>query len=256
MKKLALVLACGLLLGSSAPPAAEISAPGDLRVASYNVNYGLAGDPETLDALIATNADVVFVQEANAAWADAFLDLRDRWPHQAIVDHGAAGGLAVLSRFPFDEGEVVPSAVGWFPAWKVTVDTPAGPLQALQVHLHPPFDDRWGWAAGPFTTSDERELELVAALEVLDGDVPTVVLGDFNERRGRAIRLMEDRGFEDVLPRFAPGEKTWSWDLPVGRLSGTLDHVFTGGGARAVGAAVRDEGRSDHRPIVVDVVLR
>lgn len=244
------------LVGCAAtrPPAVP-TAPPDLRVATYNVNFGLAGDPETLAAVTATAADCVFVQEATAEWAARFRELRGEWPHQAHLDRPGAGGLAILSRFPFDASEVVESAVGWFPAWKVVVRTPHGPLQVLQVHLHPPIDDRYGWAAGAFTTSDDREQELIVALDVLAAGLPTAVVGDFNERSGRAVRVMERAGFEDVLPRFAPTPPTWTWELPVGRLSATLDHVFTGPEARAVGAAVLELGRSDHRPVVVDLAL-
>jgi vancomycin resistance protein VanJ len=235
------------------PSGPLVAASGDLRIATYNVNYGLAGDPATLAALVATGADVVFVQEATPEWAAVFAGL-SAYPYQRAVDHGGAGGLAILSRFPFDDVAVVPSPVGWFPAWCVIVHAPSGDLQALTLHLHPPFDDRFGFVLGPFTTGDERDDEMVAAMAALDPGLPTIVVGDFNERRGAAVRRLEDAGFEDAVHAWDPG-RTWRWPVGPLTLHGTFDHVFVRGIA-AVGADVLEAGNSDHLPVAVELVTR
>ncbi|MCA9616405.1 MAG: endonuclease/exonuclease/phosphatase family protein, partial [Myxococcales bacterium] len=42
-----------------------------LRVATYNVNFGLAGEATTTDAITALEVDVLLLQETNAAWERA-----------------------------------------------------------------------------------------------------------------------------------------------------------------------------------------
>ena len=39
-----------------------------VTLATYNVNYGVAGDPDTRKTIAELDADVVFLQETNEAW--------------------------------------------------------------------------------------------------------------------------------------------------------------------------------------------
>ena len=48
-----------------------------------------------------------------------------------FIDGPGAGGMGLLSRFPVQTVEVLPSPIGWFPAWLVRVETPEVPLQVL-----------------------------------------------------------------------------------------------------------------------------
>ncbi len=128
------------------------------RVMTYNVNYGLGGDPATLATIASGGADLVLLQETTPRWERALRGrLSHEYPHMAFVHAGGAGGLAVLSRHPFDTGEVLPPEVGWFAAWRVIVQSPIGPVQALSVHLRPPVSDGGSFVAGYFTTDAVRE---------------------------------------------------------------------------------------------------
>ena len=40
---------------------------------------------------------------------------------------------------------------------------------------------------------------------------PVIVAGDFNERDGRAIDLLRERGFRSALPEFHGSARTWRW---------------------------------------------
>src|SRR5262245_52667158 len=66
------VIACGG--GQAATPAAPPS-PGALRfrVMTYNVNFGLAGDPAGVAAIASASPDIVMLQETNDAWAAALI---------------------------------------------------------------------------------------------------------------------------------------------------------------------------------------
>src|SRR5689334_11689143 len=113
---LALVLAgCA----SGACPASQTATADTqtIALATYNVNFGLAGDPETLRALSAIDADVVLLQETNAEWERAIrAELGERYPYMAFEAPGEypASGSAILARVPIEESERIESAVGWF----------------------------------------------------------------------------------------------------------------------------------------------
>jgi len=56
------------------PPSRTARTPGTtpaVRVMTYNVNYGIPGDPPTIAAMIAGRADAIFLQETTPAWEEA-----------------------------------------------------------------------------------------------------------------------------------------------------------------------------------------
>jgi endonuclease/exonuclease/phosphatase (EEP) superfamily protein YafD len=223
-----------------------------MTILSYNVNYGLAGDAATLAAIRDAGADVVFLQETTPEWEIVLRrELKTQLPHMHFEHCCGAGGLAVLSKHPFHRDPVVNSPIGWFPGWRVQVDTPLGPVQVLQVHLRPPVSDSGSWVSGYFSTGHYRRAELQAFTDTLADDVPTIVLGDFNEESGDALELLETRGLRDAVTEFHPDGDTWRWRTRFGELSFALDHVFYDTALDALDTRILDAGRSDHLPILV-----
>jgi len=235
--------------------AATTAAP--LRVATYNLNYGLGGDPEEIKAIVATDADIVLLQEVTPAWSQALTrSLASRYPYRHFVEDRAAGGLGVLSRYPF-EAQLIDNPVSWFPAMLVQAETPMGPVQALNVHLRPPFSDSGSLVAGYFTTRSVRRAELEHFCSALRPGLPTLVAGDFNEGDGPASRLLRSLGLVDAIEEGARGESTWRWRTPLGQLRQTLDHIYYQRERFVlVTAAVLPLGRSDHLPAVAELRAR
>ena len=137
------------------------------------------------------------------------------------------------------------------------LDSPLGPVQALNVHLHPPVSDSGSFVSGYFSTKSVREAEIESYWSELDDALPTIVAGDFNEGKGgKAISFLRANGLESALPEFAPSADTWRWQTSVGEVSSTLDHVVYDPRLEPVDARVLDLGRSDHLPVVVTFVRR
>lgn len=257
----ALLLSCALLACGTQARKPEVPAQGraTLRVMTYNVNYGLAGDLTTLDAIRDQDADVILLQETTAAW-ERFLrtELAQEYPHMEFKHCCGAGGLAVLSRFPFSPQEYIwPPKPGWFPAWRVVIETSLGTIQALNVHLRPPVSEGGSFVAGYFSTPAIREKEIAAYVKHLDASLPTIVAGDFNESEsGKAVGFLQGRGLKTALPEFHPGADTWRWTTSVGTVRSQLDHlVYDHKKLRALDAFVVNQGRSDHLPVVAVFAL-
>lgn len=227
-----------------------------LRVVTFNVNFGLGGDEATLDALAAPDGDLLVLQETTPAWeAAARKKLGAKWPYQTWLHARAAGGLAVLSKRPFEVKRVLDNPAGWFPALHVVAQTPLGPVQVLAVHLRPPVSDDGSFVKGYLSTGPARRDEVRAFLPALDGKLPTLVAGDFNESAsGDAVRYLEANGLRTALPEFEPGAKTWRWKVSGLYLSAQLDHVAYDARLEPVAARVERAGNSDHFPVVVDLV--
>ena len=169
----------------------------------------------------------------------------------AFHHSAGAGGLAVLSRYPFT-GEVLASTGGWFPAWRLTVSSPIGPLQVLQLHLRPPVSDGGSWVQGYFTTRGFRRQEAERFAGPLDLTLPTLVVGDFNEKHQQAIGYFESRGLRSVLEQYQPSAITWRWDTSIGRITHRLDHILYSPRLLPLDARVVQAGRSDHLPVVAE----
>jgi endonuclease/exonuclease/phosphatase family metal-dependent hydrolase len=234
------------------PPPVPAGAPA-LRVLSFNINYGVGHDPSNVAAVAEADADLVLLQETTEGSEAVFREaLAGTYPHMLFRDCCNAGGLGVLSKHAIREEAWLEPTVGWFPAWRVVVDTPLGPVQALDVHLRPPMSDGGSWVAGYFTTRDDRREEIAAFWPALDPELLTVVAGDFNEdAQGRAIAFLAEQGLKSALPQVEPRAKTWRWQTKLGKLRMMLDHVVYGPGLELRGAEVLDRGTSDHLPVLV-----
>lgn len=249
----ALLLLC--LAGCAhAPRTSKTPGPGapTLTVMTYNVNFGLAGDASTLEALVGSKADLVFLQETTPEWEAIVRPVTKKaWPYQTWHHSAGAGGLAVLAKRPFEVKAVLPNPGRWFPALHVVAKTALGEVQALVVHLRPPVDDAGSFVSGYFTTGPARRAEVDTFLAALVPALPTLVVGDFNEgTSGPAVQSLETHGLRSVLPEFHPDAKTWGWDVGSVHLSAQLDHITYGTGLEPLDAHVLAGGRSDHQPVI------
>lgn len=221
--------------------------PDGLWVLTYNVNFERPSE-STVEAIASADADLVFLQETHARWERSIRErLGDRYPHIVFHHEPAEGGLAILSRHAFEEVEHGRSPEGAFPTWAVRVSTPLGDLDVLHVHLHPPLDEDGRLITGYFTTGPTRQRELAHHLDAFD-DPPDLVLGDFNEAEGEAVRNLEALGLREAQAIFPPVERTWTWRTGGTEISGRPDHIFVGGDLRVTAVQVMEEGASDHRP--------
>lgn len=245
-------LAAGCAHPPPAPRPAATAGP-TLRVLTYNVNYGIAGDGSTIAAIRDADADLVLLQETNRRWEWALrAALAGTYPQMVFRNRGDAGGLAVLSRLPLLEIEFLPPVPeGWFAAARLVVETSFGRVQALSVHLHPPVSEGGSFVSGHFTTPAIRTAEIRSFVARLPTEYPTLVAGDFNEEEdGGAVKILLDRGMRSALAGYAPGQPTWRWKTFLGTLHRQLDHVFYDARLDAVWAEVRVAGRSDHLPVI------
>jgi endonuclease/exonuclease/phosphatase (EEP) superfamily protein YafD len=237
-------------------PLPQPKAANQLRVMSYNVNFGIAGDPSTIDAIAFAHPDLVLLQETNETWQRTLTArLGADYPHIRFThpDSWPAGGMGVLSKYAVVSLQHLESDGGMFFAWRIVLDTNLGRIQVLNVHLRPPMSDGGSWVVGYWSTRDDRLREIQHHFEALDRKLPTMVVGDFNEEAdGRAVQFLADRGFADALPAFAGKARTWEWPVGSITLKFQLDHIMHDAYFIPVTGAIVEAGRSDHKPIWVD----
>ncbi len=214
----------------------------EMVIQTFNLCFAIAGDAETLRAVLESDADVLILQESTERWRALIEEaMRTTHPHQfwrAPSAPYAASGGAILSRFPLSERRVVPSAVGWFESLLAVVDTPHGAIQVVGVHLQPAAR-----LTDLLTLGQAHQREMAHAYPATA--LPVIVAGDFNEERGGAVAWLEDQGLVEGQSH-AP---TWRW--PIGSLMARLriDHVFVSPELSILRTDVLARGHSDHLPV-------
>jgi len=224
-------------------------------VKTYNVEVGEHGHAATIEAIGAGNADVVCLQETSP-YFEAALRKRyaEQYPYQ-LYNHNApdygAGGLAILSHFPVYDSGWHSNPNGWHPAWHLLVETPAGLMQVMNVHLRGMLNGDGNTVSSYLASGDDHLDEISNFMQYADDELPTLVMGDFNEQPdGPAVDFLEDRGFRNALPLFRPGQFTWRHAAIANQLNQTLDHILFDGAFAPLNAWVIDAGDSDHIPVV------
>ncbi len=226
-----------------------------VRLASYNVHKCLGTDGRrapgrVLDVINSLDADVVALQEVDRRFGPrpAALPRRLIEKHSdfvAVADEGWGPSLgfhgnAILLRRGIEAKEVHGLTLPGLEArgaLLVEANGAVGPFRAVAVHLG--------------LRRRDRVLQIAAIRAALSAraEMPTVVLGDFNE--WSTLKGLEGLGGYQVL---APG-KSFHTLHPMGH----LDRIALGHGLAVADAGVLDTGlarrASDHLPVWAEARL-
>lgn len=217
----------------SHPAAAGTATP--LTVASQNLNAANSGAGAAAQALVATDADVVAVEElGGVAEAPAVSVLGAAYAHSTT-----ASTVGVWSRYPLVDVTRLDLGMAWDRTLHATLQAPGGDVSLYVVHLP---SVRPG-----VELSRNRALAALAAAVRADPASRIVVVGDFNA-------AVFDQALRSLLTEVKDSRRvagggfgfTWPARLPVTR----PDHVLSKGFS-VVSDAVLDARGSDHRAITV-----
>lgn len=229
--------------------------PPRLSIATYNMDVGITPDTKAIEAILATKADVLCLQEVNPKWHQFLAkELTRQYPY--LLYHENDYGQALLSKRPMrDVAYIQPAGGAWFPAWLVEIDTAAGPVQIVNMHLRPNLSDRNNPITGYFEAQVVHQREIQAIKAKLNPDAPVIFAGDFNENDGPAIRDLEAEGYHSALAQFDKTSPTFHGHFHGVPLTSRTDHILTTSHFRCTAARVVHEGASDHYPVVADLEL-
>ena len=263
------LLPVALLAAALAGCAPRATPPRAVRVMVYNIHAGKdAAGADNLrrvaEVVRGAAADVVLLQEVDrgtrrSAGVDQLAELA-----RLTALHGAFGrsltyqggeyGIAVLSRWPITAQRTVPLPVdppqersggAYEPrvALVATVASPAAELTIVNTHIDASREDRW------------RRQEIVTVLGLADSASGFVLLGgDLNSTPDSDIQeRVRGRGLRDAWTLCGgPGNGfTYPADSSVKR----IDYLYLPARGSCRRAEVLRTTASDHRPLLVDVVI-
>lgn len=138
----------------------------EMRIYSHNLRFDNPTPRRVEQAIRASEADIVLLQEVSGP-NEVIVDALSReFPTRLMCEFAAVGGIAVLSRYR-SIGEPH-CARGQGIAW-ARLQTPEGALTAVSIHMP------WPWPYGSQARQTVRVAEILAGLEE-----PIVIAGDFN----------------------------------------------------------------------------
>lgn len=217
--------------------AARVDGAGGVSVVLHNVNTRNPRRAQAVAALAAADADLVAVIEASQEWVQELAAALPGHPHVLTHPQDDNFGLALFSRVPLVDAEVL-----WLPSSPaaLTAETRLGSraVTLLLVHPYPPL--------GSGALVRDRQLREVArhAAEV---EGPLVVMGDLNATPWTPCveRLREEAQLADGGAGSGYGA---TWPAALGPLGVPIDQVLV----RSVVVTafeVGDANGSDHRSL-------
>lgn len=217
---------------------------GDLTVATHNVNAENPDPTGTADAIAASGAQVVALEELTADAVPVYgKALAKTYPY-----HSVAGTVGLWSKYPLSGTRPVDIQLGWTRAMRTTVATPQGAVAVFVAHL-PSVRVKMhaGFTASQRDTSADALGEAISD-ETLD---KVILLGDLNG-------TMNDRALNGVTSQMrstqgAAGSGfgfSWPASFPMAR----IDQIMVKG-VEPVTSWTLPETGSDHLPIAAKVDL-
>ncbi len=252
----------GPLLG--APPV--VTEPARLKILSANLWHSAAGHQQTIEALLASDADIIGLVEATPAWRPALQPLYAKYPYRIdCFDLDPECQTMLLSRLPIEKpiaGRV----------WKATPIVAGGeirwngrPVTVLATHWFRPLvrsdQSPWGdddparaaYLAEGLPVSRQAGQAGLFAKYLNRQPRDLIIMGDLNSapwsRVQSAFRaktgLDNQAGWASSWPSFMP----WPLRLPI-------DHVLARGHLVVTRFEAGPRTDSDHFPVIAEIGWR
>lgn len=240
-----------------------------LRVMTFNIRAGNGDLAAIAREIRASGADIVALQEVDVHWSDRsgfadeasslkeelHMDVRFARIYQLAPLHAGDPtrefGVALLSRFPIRSFENLPltrlstqdttapaaPAPGFLSA---TIDVRGAEVRVFNTHLDYRADPR---------VRAQQVAEMVRYIG--DASMPTLLFGDMNAPPDAPEIQPLFHVLRDAWSSSTAAGLTYPADAPRKR----IDYVFTSAHFRVKSVSVPSTLASDHRPVVVDLLL-
>jgi len=186
----------------------------DLTVMTWNLQFGTRTPAEAAAQLASVDVDLIALQELEpdpSAAIEGDSVIAARYPYRAMEPGQMASGVAILSRYPFENVVSTrdPSCL------ELIVDTPRGPLRVINAHpghadistvtpLRLPIDYNPSGRDAEVATVRTRIEAAVAGGERL------IVLGDYNTTSSEPEYSVLAHGLRDTHVQIGEGPG-WTW---------------------------------------------
>jgi len=219
------------------------------RLFSMNLLWDNPTPERVMDAISASDADILFLTEASANWQDDFTSLRGDYPYFFhCAEWHRVGGSVILSRFFIRHDR---DFCGDYASLGLTTLLIGNKVVTAGVaHL------RWPWPASGPRQIDALEPRLAAT------GANALIAGDFNSVTwSYGVRRFAAAGGLHIVTGIGP-----TWGPTLGRaghglqwpqrLGLPIDNAMTRGAIRVISTRRLAPAGSDHLPLLIEFVVR
>jgi hypothetical protein len=233
-------------------PAENASSGGEsIRIVTFNLHHIPFDEPAFRDFLTGAHADVLAFEEmpehVNRRQFPAGLT--------HITQHGE---LLIAARYPIRTATVISPDT----ALRYTLQTPAGPVELIGVHLSSPH-----WALRDSIDGSTQGPEELARNIANRGAEASLLKAEIEKTTGRPLIIAGDFNLAPDSPLFTANFPTMSdafestgfgfgWTYFHQHTMVRIDHVLTNDLLRCTSCKVGPNLGSPHRPVIADLVLR
>lgn len=209
------------------------------NVYTPNDNY-----QKLIDLVLKENPDLLILQEVNPLWLDNLQTLEISYPYQFTVPRQDNFGIAVFSKYEFDQVEETYLGPVHVPSLKFDITVSDFQFTTIATHPLPP-------SSASYSVARNAQLDEIAKI-ASDIQTPLVVIGDLNvsmwsynyQLFEKVAQLTNTRKGQGILP-------TWPNMLPIAMIP--IDHCLVSSQFTVQEMKVGREIGSDHLPILVTV---
>lgn len=238
-----------------------------LRVATFNLNCRNPYPDQILEAIRATRADVVFLQETTVELERFLSDqLQANYPYFYATGYDgrfAEERLAFASRIQLRQVTYSPPGQGFFGFYTAMCPVGDTEVKLINVHLTPFMVHRGSgipaiWAEIQRAEGAHAE-EMKAITRAFAIEQPVIIAGDFNSLSiFDAPRRLAKMGFVDSFAAKhdePDAHPTWHGTVDSTVLRLRLDYIFHTRRLQTEKSEIIEKGGSDHLPVVSDLKL-
>jgi len=216
----------------------------DIRIVSSNLLFKNQEFDAYIEQIRQLNPDIITLQEYSEDWHKAMLTELQDYPHRITHAENQPFGIALYSKYPIKEGDVVYLGNTDKPSVNVNVHIDDRLVQVITTHPPPPsaselYDERNALMQGLAAVTSEAA-------------TPVIVTGDFNatpwtahftnmERNGKLRSARKGFG---ILVTWPNG--FWPLSIPI-------DHVLVSKNVEVLSLETLDSKGSDHFGLVSDL---
>jgi len=247
-----LAAACNLLLVGILyiPVKSEVgtisSAHHELRLLDMNINFENRSPDLVNQEIQSVDADVVVIEELTAPLYGALEPSLRYYPYRVVALREDPFGIGIFSKTRFISSSDNPMKIPVSLVISAVIQPADKPVEIMAAHLLPPvrFD---------YYDVDKKIVDMLAKT-AHDFSGPKLIVGDLNATPWSAIfsRLVEKSGLQDsekgfgLQPTWPCGEKFFQ--IPI-------DHCLVSSDCKIVQRSVGNETGSDHKPLVLRVLV-
>lgn len=224
----------------------ENYADGKIRAMLINVNSRQGSPSKVLNEIRTVSPDILVLEEITALWLERLKALEEIYQYRISEPREDNFGIALYSRIPMTDPEIIPAEGSGVPIIRAYLLNNGNPFRIVAAHPLPPIGRRYAHL---------RDLQLESMPELLIASCPSVLIGDLNATPWSChfVDLISSANLYDSMK--GRGVQN-SWPSRILWAGIPIDHFLYTEGIKIIAREIGRDVDSDHRPLIVDFLIK